>query len=536
MQTTLSKAVTIGIAAVVVSMGLLRDAGAQSTGGGTLTIARAAEAPSLDPYAATAAPSVYVYANIFDTLVEQDRDLSIKPALASSWEQVNPTTWRFHLREGVKFHDGTPFNAEAVKFTFDRVFDKAKPARGLSMAGPISGVAVIDEHTVDITTPKPYGPFLNAMSEVFVFGMVSPTAVKKNEQEFGHNPVGTGPFAFSSWRQNSEIVLTRNENYWGKKPAIERLVFRVIPEASSQVIALGADEIDGIVGPDANVVPRLREDRSVAVYEVPGIRMLYVGFNTQREIFKDVRIRRAFNHAVNTKALAERVMRGTALPAEGYLPKQVFGYANVGTYAYDPEAAKKLLAEAGWTPGPDGKLQKNGQPLVVSFWGYTGRDPSAKLLGEAVQGDLQRIGVTVNLRIWEYAQLNSAIWQEHPKEGAAATQYDMFMLGWGTITGDADFTFYGIVSDISIPPEGLNGTFWAPPEYMTEIEKARFSTDPDQRRASYKTAQEMLKRDAIWIPLVVLNQIAVFKNHVKNYQPHPVEYYMVRMGGVRIDK
>lgn len=509
---------------------------AQSPSPVTLTIARTAEAPSLDPHEATAAPSVYVYANIFDTLVVQDHDLSLKPGLAERWEQINPTTWRFHLRHGVTFHDGTPFNAQAVKFTFDRALDAKTPARGLSMAGPVSGAAVVDDYTVDISTPKPYGPFLHSMTQVFVFGIVSPTAVKKYGDDFGRNPVGTGPFAFDSWQQNNQIVLKRNDGYWGGKPKIDRLVFRVIPEASAQLIALGTGEIDGIVSPDANVLPRLKSDKNVVVHEVPGIRMLYLGFNTKRPIFEDVRVRQAFNHAINRQAIASQVLRGTAVPAKGYLPEGVFGFVNVGEYAFDPEAAKRLLAEAGWKPGADGKLQKDGVPLTVNFWGYTGRDPSSRLIGEVVQSDLQKIGVTVNLRIWEYAQLSTGLWKELPQAGAAATAYDMFMLGWGTITGDADFTLYGTSSDISIPPYGLNATFWAPKPYMDLLEKGRFSTDPDVRKEAYKQAQSMLHHDAIWVPLVVLNQIVVLRKEVQGFTPHPVEYYATRMKDVSIKR
>jgi peptide/nickel transport system substrate-binding protein len=518
--------------------GLVGSNGAQAQPAGdkTITIARTAEAPSLDPHQATAAPSVYVYANIFDTLVEQARDLTLKPALAERWEQINPTTWRFHLRHGVTFHDGTPFNAQAVKFTFDRVLDKKTPARGLSMAGPISGAAVIDDYTIDISTPKPYGPFLHSMSQVFVFGIVSPTAVEKYGADFGRHPVGTGPFAFESWQQNSQLVLKRNDRYWGESVKIDHLVFRVIPEASAQLIALGTGEISGIVSPDSNLLPRLRGDKNVTIHEVPGVRMLYIGFNVKRPVFEDVRVRRAFNHAINRKAIAEQVLRGTAAPAKGYLPEQAFGFSQLGTYDYDPAVAKRLLAEAGWKPDAEGKLRKDGQPLSVNFWGYTGRDPSSRLISEVIQSDLQKIGVTVNLRVWEYAQLSTAMWKEHPKEGAAATPYDMFMLGWGTITGDADFTLYGTISDISIPPEGLNGTFWAPKPYMALLEKGRFVTDSDARKEAYRGAQEMLHESAIWVPLVVLNQIVVLRNEVEGFKPHPVEYYAVRMKDVSIKR
>ena len=511
------------------------EAGAAKDGG-ILTIAKASDAVALDPHVATAGPSVWVYSNIYDTLVAEDRDLGIKPALATSWEQPNPKTWRYHLRKGVKFHDGTPFNAEAVKFTFDRALNKERPARGLSMAGPISDVKVVDEYTVDISTPKPYGPFHQAISEVFVFGIVSPSAVKKYGDDFGRNPVGTGPFAFSSWEKNSQIVLSRNEHYWGGKPHLDKLIFKVIPEASSQVLAFGANEIDGIMSPDASLVPRLKSGGDADIYQVPGLRLLHVGFNTKRPVVSDVRVRQAINHAINRKALAERILKGTATPAEGYLPKQVFGYYDAGFYGYDPKRAKQLLAEAGWKPGADGKFQKNGKPLAVSFWGYTGRDPNSRLIAEAVQGDLDRLGVTVDLRIWDYPQLGSALWRETPKEGPQATKFDMFMLGWTTITGDADFTLYGTLSDTAIPPLGLNATFWAPKEYMDALNKGRFSTDPNDRKAAYKAAQEMLYANAIWSPLVVLNQVAAFKTYVKNYQPHPVEYYMLLMKDVWLDK
>ena len=192
-----------------------------------------------------------------------------------------------------------------------------------------------------------------------MFGIVSPAAVEKYGADFARNPVGTGPFSFKSWEQNKQIVLVRNDKYWGEKPKIDQLVFRVIPEASAQLIALGTGEVSGIVAPDGNILPRLRSDKAVTVYEVPGIRMLFAGFNTKRPVFEDVRVRRAFNHAINRKAIAEQVLRGTAVPANGYLPEKVFGYADVGNYGFDPER-RKTPADRGRldAPGPGGKLQK----------------------------------------------------------------------------------------------------------------------------------------------------------------------------------
>jgi peptide/nickel transport system substrate-binding protein len=520
---------------VVCLMALAAVAQTRAAQPGTLTIAESSDADSLDPKLATAAPSVLVYSNIFDTLVEQGRDLIMKPALATSWEQTDPVTWRFHLRKDVKFQDGTAFDAQAVKFTFDRALSKTSPARGLSMAGPIAQATVVDDSTIDIATTKPFGPVLAALSEVFVFGIVSPAAVEKYGADFGHHPVGTGPFAFDSWQKNDQIVLRRNPDYWGQKAKIDRLVFKIIPEASSQAIAFGAGEIDGIMAPDANLIARLKADPTANVYEVPGLRMLFLGINTKRPVFSDVRVRRALNHAIDTGAIASALLKGHATPAQGYLPKQVFGYADVGTYKYDLGAAKSLLAEAGWKPGPDGKPQKDGQPFTINLWGYTGRDPNSRLISEAVQGELQRLGATVNLRVWDYSELSTALWQEVPKGGPETAPYDIFMLGWTTITGDADFTLYGQISDISIPPKGLNATYWAAPDYMAHIERGRTSTEATVRVAAYRDALTKLYDQAIWVPLVVINQVVVLKKRVTGYTPHPVEYYMLRMADVGLE-
>jgi peptide/nickel transport system substrate-binding protein len=156
------------------------------------------------------------------------------------------------------------------------------------------------------------------------------------------------------------------------------------------------------------------------------------------------------------------------------------------------------------------------------------------LISQVVQNDLQAIGAKVNLRTFEYSQLSTAIWKQFPKAGASATEYDMFMLGWGTITGDADFTLYGTVSDISMPPNGLNATFWSPKAYMDLLRKGRFSTDPAERKAAYKSAQQMLHDNAIWAPLVVLNEVVVLRNAVNGFKLHPVEYYALRMKDVSI--
>ncbi|MCB0075439.1 MAG: hypothetical protein KDE20_28495, partial [Caldilineaceae bacterium] len=196
---------------------------AAATTGGTLVIARPTDAVGLDPKVETTSPGNWVMSNIYENLVKLDTDLTFQPALAESWEQVEPDRWRFNLRQGVKFHDGTDFNADAVKFSIERIKNPDDPGRSASNLRPIIAVEVVDDYTVDIVTDGAYGPLLNIMSLVYATGIVSPAAVEQYGEDFTRNPVGTGPFKFVEWRTNDQIVIERNEDYWGEPAPLDQV-------------------------------------------------------------------------------------------------------------------------------------------------------------------------------------------------------------------------------------------------------------------------------------------------------------------------
>src|SRR2546430_15435516 len=232
----------IGLFALALIAALVASADAQKRGG-TLTIVRPTDPVSLHPNLEHAATGAWVYFNMLERLLRRDDNMQVEPALAASYEVMSPTKVRFKLRPGVKFHDGTPFNAEAVKFTFDRALNGKPPARWASLAGSLSGAEVVDNLTVDVVTKEPYGPILRTLA-MYCMGIVSPTAVQKMGADFSRAPVGTGPFKFVEGKTNTHVIIERNPDYWGDKALVDRVVFKVVPEEGARMIALQTGDAD----------------------------------------------------------------------------------------------------------------------------------------------------------------------------------------------------------------------------------------------------------------------------------------------------
>jgi peptide/nickel transport system substrate-binding protein len=499
--------------------------------GGTLVVGRPTDAISLDPHKATTAPEVWVYGNIFETLATLDEKMQVRPVLAERWERINDRTMRFHLRKGVTFHDGTPFNAAAVKFTLDRVLNPKTPARGRSWLGPVTGATVVDDATVDVLTSSPFGPLLNHLTMVFVVGIVSPDAVKKFGDDFGRNPVGTGPFRFEEWKSNQSITLGRYDRYWGTKAFLDHVVFRVIPEESARTIAYDRGDVDLLLRAAPVELERLRRDKRTQVNETPGLRIIYVGLNSSMPPLDDVRVRRALAHAIDVRGINSYVVENAMLPAKSVIAPMVFGYKDTQLpekYAYDPDRARRLLAEAGFTPGPDGVFKKGGKPLELTFWASEGRDLKDREISEAVLEQLTKLGVKVNFQRMEWGAYLNALRAEKPP-------YNLFALGWVTMTGDSDFGLYATFHSSNIPPKGTQATHYRSPEVDRLLDEARVSLDPAVRAAAYGKALEQITNDVPWIPIYQTKETVVLRSHVRGYVGHPAEYYL-RLGPVWLDR
>jgi peptide/nickel transport system substrate-binding protein len=515
---TLAARPLIGLLVLGLAVALVPSADAQKRGG-TLTIVRPTDPVSLDPNLETTAPGAWVYFNMLEGLLTLDETMQIKPVLATSYEVLSPTKVRFKLRPGVKFHDGTPFNAAAVKFTFDRALRGNPPARWASLAGSLAGAEVVDDLTVDVVTREPYGPILRTLA-MYCMGIVSPAAVHKMGADFSRAPVGTGPFKFVEWKTNTHVIIERHPDYWGDPALVDRVVFRVVPEEGARMIALQTGDADMVLFPSPAQLQALRRDARYTVHETTGIRVVFAGLHAGLPPLHDVRVRQALLHAVDRKAILDNIMEGSAGPARGVLAPGVFGYKDMQLdrlYPFDRAKAKALLAQAGWAPGPDGILQKGGQRLSLSWLGARGRYPKDGEITEAIQAMLKDVGVEAKVQILEWGAVFQQV-RSNP------FNHHLFTLGWVTSNADADYSLYPLFHSKQVPPTGWNTSRYANPRVDALVEQARRSLNQTEREKLYGEVQDILAKEMVWIPVYTTKEIIVTRAGVKGFSIHPIEY------------
>lgn len=492
-----------------------------ATAGGTLVIARPTDAVGLDPKVETTSPGNWVMTNIYENLVKLDTDMTFQPALAERWEQVEPDRWRFYLRQGVKFHDGTDFNAEAVKFSIERIKNPDDPGRASSNLAAITAVEVVDDYTVDIVTDGPYGPLLNIMSLVYATGIVSPAAVEQYGEDFTRNPVGTGPFRFVEWITNDQIVIERNPDYWGEPAKLERVVYRVIPEESARMLALDTGEVHMVMAPAPSMIEVYREDPSYTIFETPGVRIIWFGLMTAREPLNDVRVRQALSLGVDRQSILDNVLEGMGYLPQAMISPSVFGFTDTSeAFVYDPERAAALLEEAGWVDSDgDGIRDKDGEPLTLLHYGTRGRYLKDAEIAEAYQAAMRELGVDIQLEVLEWGTLFEMLRQ--PDMPA-----DLFTLGWSTATGDADYTLGPVFGSQNIPPTGWNSFEYQNPEFDELVAQAGTTTDPDERAGLYAQALQILAEDMPVVPIYNSKEVIVASADVQGFAIHPIDYYL----------
>ena len=315
-----------------------------------LVVGQVAEPATMDPHVATAVNDFRILVNVYEGLVRyKSGTLEVEPALAESWEiSEDGTVYTFKLKEGVTFHDGTPFNAEAVKFNFDRMLDEEHPLHG---TGPfplsfffsaIQETEVVDDLTVRFHLNEPYAPFLSNLA--YPTGLiVSPTAVETHEGDFARNPAGTGPFAFRLWESNRQVALQRNDDYWGEAPPLAGVVFRPITDANARVAEMMSGGIDLMVEVPPDNVQLFGEDDAFVLHEQAGPHLWFLILNTKEPPFDDVRMRQAVNYAIDKETLVNDVLQGTATVATGPTPA-AFSWAyneDLEPYPYDPDRARR---------------------------------------------------------------------------------------------------------------------------------------------------------------------------------------------------
>jgi len=480
---------------------------------GVLVVGQIAEPKSLDPAAVTAVNDFRILMNVYDGLVRyKDGTLEVEPALAESWTiSDDGTVYTFNLRDGVTFHDGTPFNAEAVKYNFDRMLDENHPEHD---TGPfplafffsaVEEVEVVDDLTVKFQLNAPYAPFLSNLA--YPTGLiVSPTAVAENGADFGRSPVGTGPFKFAEWESNAKVVVVRNDDYWEDPAKLEAVVFRPITDANTRVAELMAGGIDLMVEVPPDSLTQLSGDANFSVYEQAGPHLWFLILNLKEGPFQDKKVRQAINYAIDKKALVENVLQGTAEIASGPTPP-AFAWAyneQLQPYPHDVEKAKQLIKEAG------------AEGAEVTFYvteGGSGMlDPVP--MGAAIQADLAQVGLTVAIETYEW---NTFLGKVNPGlEGKA----DMAEMAW--MTNDPDTLPYLALRTDAWPDKGgFNSGYYSNPEVDKLLEAARSSTDQAERAKLYREMQEIVYDDAPWAFIANWKQNAVSSTLVDGFKLQP---------------
>jgi peptide/nickel transport system substrate-binding protein len=314
----------------------------------TVVIAQGVDPSTLDPQNHFETPAFNVLLNIYETLLVRNDEMKLTPLLATSWKLINNTTWEFTLRKGVKFHNGEDFNAAAVKFSLERITDKKNKLKQTTLVGIIDRVDIIDDHTVRVITTKPY-PYLDAQLAHIGAMMPPKYTQEKGPSYIALHPVGTGPYRFVRWVKDDQLTLEANDRYWGGVPRIKKVVFRPIPEATTRVAALQTQEADLIV----NIPPHLArlmdwKGRS-SVAKVPSSRVIFMAFDTiHGGPVADKRVRQAIAQAIDVDKIIKNVLEGNGIRLGSLFTKYHFGYdPSIRPYPFNPEAAKKLLAEAG---------------------------------------------------------------------------------------------------------------------------------------------------------------------------------------------
>ena len=479
---------------------------------GVLVVGQIAEPQALDPHAVTAVNDFRILMNIYDGLVRYaSGTLEVEPALATSWDiSEDGTVYTFTLREGVSFHDGSPFNAEAVVFNFDRMLDEDHPYHD---TGPfplsfffsaVQDVEALDDMTVQFTLNAPYAPFLSNLA--YPTGLiVSPAAVMEHGAEFGRHPSGTGAFVFEEWRANEAVVVTGNPDYWDGAPSLEAVVFRPITDANTRVAEMLAGGIDMMVEVPPVALSEFGGD-GFSIVEQAGPHVWFLILNALEGPFADVRVRQAANYAINKEAIVTDVLEGTAAVAAGPTPP-AFGWAYndaLEPYPYDPDRARALLAEAG--------VENPEITFYVTEGGSGMLDPVA--MGTAIQADLEAVGFDVTIETYEW---NTFLGRVNP---GLQGQADMAEMAW--MTNDPDTLPYLALRTGAWPDEGgFNSGYYSNPEVDALLEEARSSTDQDRRAELYRQMQVIVQEDAPWVFVANWVQNAVTSDRVEGFALEP---------------
>lgn len=468
-----------------------------------LKVSQRADLSSIDVQVATDAPTLAVFSHVYETLFKitfnQKGEAVFQPHLVESYKQINETVWEFKLKSGIKFHDGTLLTAKDVKASFER----GPKVGGLPriLLGPVERVEVIDELTFRLVLKYPFSPIIAHLSH-------PSTAIvpAKVVELFPDKPIdntsyiiGTGPFRFVEFKKNERTILEAFDGYWGPKPTVKRIEWIPVPDDSTRISYLEAGAVDIATHIPPHLTQTLK-NKGFNVIQIPSTRVIYIGINVER--INDLRVRQAMNYAVDKNAIVKNILEGAGSVATAPIPPAVFGYTKLDPYPYDVNKARQLIKEAGW----------EGKELV--FVTPQGRYLRDREVADAVRAYLESIGLKVKVEVMEWASYIQRVTNQK--------DFDLYLLGWSTVTLDADYGLYSLFRT-GAP---YNRMQYSNSEVDKLLDSARAESDQAKRLSYYESAQRIVWQDAPWIFLHYEDIIVASKPGLVNFEIQPIERWI----------
>lgn len=505
------------IAAALVAAGLLlgacsfeEDPAAGPGGGGdsSFSIAIGIDLDTLDPAGQTTTTVQNVVDYVVETLVEE-RDGEVVGVLAESYE-VSPDgrTIDLTLRQGVTFHDGTPFNADAVVFNLQRITD---PNLRVPLGAPfevMESVEATGEHSVRIVLSQPSPIFMKALT-LTTAGMISPASVEAEGNTYDNyqHPVGTGPYTFTSYTAGQSLTVTKYPQYWGEQPFYETVEFRIVPEAATRESLLLAGQVDMIILPPVADLRALQDNPDVNVILGESDRSIYIALDTLDPLLSDVRVRQALNYAVDKQAIVDNVLFGAGKVMDAPMSSALFGYCSTGSYPYDPDRARQLLAEAG------------AEGATLELITPSGRYVQDQQATEAIAGYLREVGLNVTVGTSDWGAYLGRVNAPHSEDTV-----DMHLLGWAPAILDADQQMQ-MFRSATHPPTGLGTAFYTNPRVEELLAQADTEVNEEVRGQLYCDASRIIWEEAPWIFLWTQSFPVVHSVDVTGISTTPTEKF-----------
>ncbi|MGW1442022.1 glutathione ABC transporter substrate-binding protein GsiB [Serratia rhizosphaerae] len=469
-------------------------------------IAVASNFTSLDPYDANDTLSQAVAKSFYQGLFGFDKDMKLVNVLADGYQVSDDgLSYTIKLHPGVKFHDGTDFNAEAVKANLDRASNPDSHLKRYNLFKMIDKTEVIDPLTVKIVLKTPFSAFINNLAHPAA-AMISPAALKQYGKQIGFHPVGTGPYQFETWNQTDFVKVKKFAGYWkAGQPKLDSITWRPVVDNNTRAAMLQTGEADFAFPIPYEQAKVLEKNAKLNLVVAPSIQQRYISMNVTQKPFDNPKVRQALNYAINKEALIKVAFAGYAAPAQGPLPPTIDFAARYQPWPYDPAKARELLKEAGYPNG-----------FSTTLWSSHNHSTAQKVL-QFTQQQLAQVGVKVKVTAMDAGQRAAQV----ESVGVKDTGVRMFYTGWSASTGEADWALSPLFASQAAPPKQFNTAFYSNPQVDKDLSDALATTDRSKKQQLYKDAQDRIWADAPWIFLATERLLSANSKQLSGFYVMP---------------